>query len=183
MKKRTLSDDLDELRASLRIDPNDIDQALEEQAEIFDRVAEAYEIACSQRDLAEAELKEVDAELMQQVRKRINKEESSKKKADKTTDTAIKEEVYLMPAVKQARLRLIDAKLTAGRWKALKEAFEQRSYMITGVTNRQTRQQNYNDQRDGRYGPRSRIAEAAMSNISETRRASFRDLRDRKSNA
>lgn len=147
---------LDEARRALAIDLDDLDQCLIEQAELYYHVADRYERAIARRDAVKLELEELEAELDESVRRKANKDE------EKLTEGQIKARLRTMPRVSALHNKYLEAKGTAGRWSALKEGFDKRSFMLTKLVDRQIAQLNNLGVSRGMSNNRSALAEVAL---------------------
>lgn len=131
MQRRTLAkpaaepaSELEQYRSYLRIDRDDLDTSLMEQPEMFHHVANACVEAGARRDEAKLELEELLAELDQSVRARALKDD------EKLTETALQNRLREMPRVQEAQRRYLETRKEADRWLALKESYQQRSFML-----------------------------------------------------
>lgn len=116
--------DLEQYRGYLRIDRDDLDTSLMEQPEMFHHVANAFVEASARRDEAKLELEELLAELDQSVRAKALQDD------EKLTETALQNRLREMPRVQEAQRRCLATRKEADRWVALKESFQQRSFML-----------------------------------------------------
>ena len=114
----------DECRQFLRIDRNDLDNCLQQQPEAYHHAAEAYILAVAQRDETKLILEELTAELETGVRK------TASATGEKLTESAIQARLTGLPKIQTLTRKLLDAKLEADRWAALKESFQQRSHAL-----------------------------------------------------
>ena len=114
----------DECRQFLRIDRNDLDSCLQQQPEAYHHAAEAYILAVAQRDETKLILEELTAELDQGVRA------TASAAGEKLTESAIQARLTGLPKIQTLTRKLLDAKLEADRWAALKESFQQRSHAL-----------------------------------------------------
>lgn len=114
--------DLVEFRKYLQINKHALDDELIQQPSLFYEVSEAYVQAAAERDAAKEALACADAKIDGIIRDR----ESD----NKITETMVKNEVTLHPSHIKAFSSWLDAKLLADQLQAMKEAFQQRSYML-----------------------------------------------------
>jgi len=114
---------IEELEQGLLIDREDLETVAAEHAELFWRVADRVEILISLRDAAKTELTEIEAEEELRYRASIPSDE-------KVREGEVTANVLLHKRVKAAKERLHKLNADLGRWKALKESFEQRSYAL-----------------------------------------------------
>ncbi len=121
-------DDLDKLIAEFKdlllIDKNSLDEHLQEQAEIFFRIADALVLAQSERDMFKENISTTDAELNIEFRKDLEEREI------KVTDSKINAMVQKADEHLVAFNRYIDAREKADKLAAMKESWMQRSYML-----------------------------------------------------
>ena len=108
----------------LLIDNNRLDRHLMEQADLFNRVAQNYTLACSVRDKLYDDIKATHSRLSNECREEA--EEESRKMTDKAVETYVLDHQDYRDAV-QAHLK---QKRVADEWGALKESYHQRSYML-----------------------------------------------------
>jgi hypothetical protein len=113
-----------DLEVSLRIDPDDLDACLVEQPGLFYEVAEAVSIANSQRDAIKLELEETQAELDQQFRRKALDEDI------KVTEAMLQNQIRTAPRIKDLQRRYLESRTNADNRQALKEAYQQRSFML-----------------------------------------------------
>lgn len=113
-----------ELEQGLRIDKNGLDDALEQQPDLYYRVAKLVSLEMSRRDALKQELEEVEAEVDERVRIEA---ESAK---EKLTETEAKMRVRLDPKLKRVRQDILRANRRVGDLQALEKSFTQRSYAI-----------------------------------------------------
>lgn len=115
---------VEELELGLKIDRHNLEVAAQEQPELFYRVSKSYEMAISERDGAEQNVKTAEAEVDREIRKKAANSE------EKTTETQIKSQVRIHPKVKAAEDEYLRLKEECGLLQALKDAFKQRGYAI-----------------------------------------------------
>lgn len=113
-----------EFRDLLLIDKNRLDEHLQEQAEIFYRIADALAQAQSVRDKAKEDISITDAQLNLQFRKDLEEE------GTKVTDAKINAMVQDDDEHHAAFNEYMDAKEQADKLSAMREAWMQRSYML-----------------------------------------------------
>lgn len=117
-------DEVAEYEQALRIDKNNLDDALVEQPEIFFRVSEKLAFAISRRDAAKNELELVEAEVDSVIRLKMRDDRI------KTTEKEIEAEKLQHRDVRGAQDNLIHLTHQAARWQALQHAMQQRSYVL-----------------------------------------------------
>lgn len=124
----------EELKEKLLIDDDDLDSALVEQASLFFQAAESASLATSQRDTVKLELKELKAELDQDIRRQAIATET------KLTETQLSNQITLLPRVKDMERKFIASCRTADDCTVMKESYIQRSYALKDLTARQNAQ-------------------------------------------
>lgn len=112
------------LKHCLKIDKHALDDEIERQPSLFFDVSEAYVAAAAKRDACKEELASIDAELDAVVRKRL---EDNK---ERITEAAVKNGIQTHADHGPAFDTYMDAKQEADLLFALKEAFQQRGYML-----------------------------------------------------
>lgn len=115
---------LSELENSLTIDRDDLDTCLVEQPGSFYHVAEQVASANARRDTAKLELEEVMAVEDGRFRTLLAQNE------EKATEGGIANHLRTLDNIKSLQRELLAARTEADRWQALKEAFQQRSFML-----------------------------------------------------
>src|SRR5271166_2700729 len=103
----TDGDDMEDLRKHLEIDKNALDQELERQAALFDRIADLVTEANKHRDTLKEKLATVDAELFREFRS--TKDETK----TRPTEASIKAMVQTDARHQQAFENLLKAKFDA----------------------------------------------------------------------
>ena len=115
---------LSELENSLAIDRDDLDTCLVEQPGSFYHVAEQVASANARRDTAKLELEEVTATEDGKFRSLLAQNE------EKATESGISTHLRTLDNLKALQRELLVARTEADRWLALKEAYQQRSFML-----------------------------------------------------
>lgn len=127
-RRRVEEDNLDEFirrySGYLRIDEHELDRDIKQQPERFYVVAEALAIAISKRDEAKKALTELEAELDEETRR------TAKKAGDKITEREIASDIRRQPEFIEAGNVVLSLSRAVAQLGALKEAFEQRRYML-----------------------------------------------------
>lgn len=113
-----------EVRAKLRIDDSDIDASLVEQPEYFFQAGEQAVIASAVFRALKIELKEVTAELVEDIRRRALAAD------EKITEAGLNNQVTILPRIKQLQQKLLAAEKSAEDWGVLKDAYIQRSHTL-----------------------------------------------------
>lgn len=115
---------IDEFRKYLAIDKTSLDEAVIHQPELLYQVSEAMIIAISRRDSLKEELSTADSEVEIDIREVFDK------KGTKVTEAAIKALVQTDKIHIDAFKAYLSSKEEADKIIALKEAFQQRGYML-----------------------------------------------------
>ena len=111
-------------QALLKIDEDDLDRCLVEQPGLFFHVSEEVTDADSRQRLLTLELKELKAEIENEVR------DTAKKLQDKLREDDIKNQVTLDPDVQRLERELEAATTRAEKAQKLEDAYLQRSYAL-----------------------------------------------------
>lgn len=114
---------ISELEDALQIDEHALDEALIRQPDAFYRVSKKLAIVISQRDAAKQALQEEEAYADERARESIPS-------GERVTDTAVKAIIRLDKKVMEGSDRLLKLNRNVGLLQALKEAFQQRSYVM-----------------------------------------------------
>lgn len=115
---------LADLQAQLAIDKSTLDDEVIRQPVLFYTISEALTDANAERDAAKEELATVDADLDGHWRKKLSKVQ------DKITEKMVQNCVQTSPEHEKAFDAYLAAKTKADKLSALKDAFQQRSYML-----------------------------------------------------
>lgn len=113
-----------QLLADLEIDRDGLDDCLVKQPELFYHVSEAYVIAVAERDEVKLKLDEAIAGLDQQIRRKAAEDD------ERITEATIQQRIKVAPLIQQLQREHLSVRQEADSWQALKEAFQQRSYML-----------------------------------------------------
>lgn len=124
MKRTAIQPTLAELQEQLAIDKSVLDDEVIRQPVLFYTISEALTDAIAERDAAKEDLAAVDADLDFTWRKKLSKG------TVKITETMVKNHVQTSADHDKAFLAWLEAKTKADKLLALKEAFQQRSYML-----------------------------------------------------
>jgi hypothetical protein len=119
-----MSEDKQYYEGKLQIDRHALDDALVEQPETFHSVSKAYVYAVSNRDELKDKIRKTDANLYLEIREEaaLNKE--------KLTEAAVQARLEVHESHTAAREAYLESCKQADLWQALKEAFQQRSYVL-----------------------------------------------------
>jgi hypothetical protein len=123
-RENSTRDNRSELEGSLQIDRDDLDSCLVEQPGYFYHVAEEVAQANARRDTLKLELEEQIAVLDKEVRQNALRDD------EKMTEAGIQNRLRTMPKIKDLQRQFLNAKTEADSWAALKEAYQQRSFML-----------------------------------------------------
>lgn len=153
-----------ELEGELAIDQDNLDDCLVRQPGLFNQVAGAVVDANASRDTLKLRLEEAAAAVDQRVR------EEAERDGRKITEAAISRLIEADPDAAQLRNRLLDARIEAERWQALKESFQQRSFMLRELVALQLAEMsNLSVERGARSG-RAQLADMARGRAETARR-------------
>jgi hypothetical protein len=111
-----------EFRKYLEVDKGALDDEIVRQPSLFFEVSEAYAEAAATRDGFKDQLATVDAELDAKIRAELGDA--------KVTESMVKGKVQTAPEHEKAFTDWLMSKERADQFGALKEAFQQRSYML-----------------------------------------------------
>lgn len=116
--------DLESLTARLKIDENELDKELIEQPNLFFFVGRFYASATSQRDAQLQEIELMQSELDYSVRKK------AQESGERITENQVKAAVIRSAEMQEALAKANELKRLAGVWTALRDAYQQRSYIL-----------------------------------------------------
>ena len=114
----------EEYEGALSIDKHDLDEELIRQPEVFNRISQDEAQAIAERDQAKDKLRVVEAKLDLKIRRNFDKKEK------KVTETIILSEVTKHEDRIEARKKYRNKEEAVNKMSALKDAFQQRSYML-----------------------------------------------------
>jgi hypothetical protein len=154
----------DELKTKLKIDVDYLDRALIEQPSLFYTVADQFAMAVAERDAAKLELDEKMAELDQDIRA------EAVSLGEKVTEASIQRRLATLPTIKDAERNLLEGKAKADEWQALKEAYQQRSFMLRELVALQLAQLNNLSLERGAHGAHRDLSNAAAERVERVRR-------------
>jgi hypothetical protein len=126
MNKEIVSD-LERQRAYLAIDRDNLDDCLMQQPEVYYSVAQALALANADRDACKLDLEELQAQLDQDIRA------EALRKDEKLTETSLQNRLKTLPKMQDIQRVLLKKRQEAESWQMLKEAFQQRSYMLKEI--------------------------------------------------
>ena len=123
---------LKELKATLKIDVNSLENELIYYSEIFFDIAQNFAIAKSVRDAAKNDLDELYANLAQAFRS------NAATLGEKLTESKLEEMVLIDSAHIAAATYHLDASNVCEQWQALRDAFHSRGYMLRDLVSMHT---------------------------------------------
>lgn len=121
--------DIEEFRGFLKIDRDNLDEEIEQQASLYYTVASEAARVQSRADKIENQLKRVSAGIDADVRKKADK------KGEKLTENMVKARVSQHDDHKTLSKDLLKEKRRFDQLSALSEAFKQRSWMLRELVN------------------------------------------------
>jgi hypothetical protein len=154
----------EELREALIIDDDDLDKCLVEQPSLFYSAAEASSLADSKRDTVKLELKELKAQLDQDIRRKAIEDE------EKLSETQLTNRIITLPVVKALERKLLALSKEAADCSALKESYEQRSYALKDLNARQNAQMMNLGLERGSVGTRREVGDRVRERAENLRR-------------
>lgn len=116
--------EIERQRKYLAIDRTDLDRCLMEQPEVYYHVSRAFTQAVAERDAFKLTLEERQAQADQDIRA------AALRNDEKLTEASIQNKLKTMPEIQELRHEYMDKCKEADDWQALKEAFQQRSFML-----------------------------------------------------
>jgi hypothetical protein len=164
----------DNIRASLRIDEDNIDRCLMQQPDLFYMAASAVALANAERDGLKLELAELNAKLDGDIRKQLTD------LGEKYSEASLSNRLKTLPKIMELHRRYLGACLRADEAEAVKESFQQRSYMLRELnSSAQSRMYNLGVER-GATTARNRVVERGAEAASRSREdAGVFDRRER----
>lgn len=114
----------------LAIDPEDLDECLIQQPELYFHVADAHALVMSERDAIKLALEEAEAEEDRKIREHAIQHDI------KTVEGQIKAKVQLSKTIKELKRDLIEANMWVKRWAALEGSFAQRKSVMGELVTR-----------------------------------------------
>lgn len=115
---------LNECKEFLSIDRAELDECLTEQPEIYYHVSRSYVGAVAGRDELKLKLEEETARQDQELRAQ------ALRKDEKLTEAALQNKLRTLPIIQKLQTEFLVSRQAAEDWGALKEAFQQRSFML-----------------------------------------------------
>ena len=155
---------LKELEAKLQINQHALDEALREHPDLFYKVASELALAISNRDEAKQELDEIESEVDLEIRAECAR------LGEKTTEKEVESHKKIDKRVKAANDTFLAERMNTGRWTALKEAYESRSYALSKLVDLYITGY-YSDKSDIKHdGDNRNLQNAQIKKINSTRR-------------
>jgi hypothetical protein len=151
-------------RDKLVIDKDDLDTCLVEQPELYYHVTEAHVMAVAERDAAKLTLEEAEAGVDRDLR--LEAEDNS----EKITETRVQQLIRLEPKIQRMRRDLAECTTEMNQLAALKEAYQQRSYMLRELVALTISQSHDSAMSAGSTEARGRLAESNRAMSGEMRR-------------
>ena len=155
--KLTLSDGY----KALRINPDDLDQCLCDQPDLFYHVGHQYVLAVGRRDQLKMEYENQVADLDKAIRQDAARKK--RKLTEKQLDNLIRLEVG------DAYDDYLKARLEAEKWLVLKESYQQRSFMLRELVARQIAQMQTLGIERGTASSRGQLADASFARMHNER--------------
>ena len=115
---------VDGYKEALVIDRDSLGECLIEQPQLYYDVTSAHVAAVALRDAAKLDLEEVHARQDKAIRADADAAQT------KITEARIQQEIHLDPKYKAKRLELLELTEAADQMLSLKEAYQQRSFML-----------------------------------------------------
>ena len=158
-------DTLEHYRKYLVIDKDDLDKCLMEQPETYYHVSYAFAQAVAERDATKLDLEELQAKLGLDLRAQAIKDD------EKLTEGSLQQKLTTMPKIQDLqRLRLEKTK-NAESWQVLKEAFQQRSFMLRELVALYIAQRHDQSMEAGAGQARNSLAERVRVDAGKLRQA------------
>ena len=121
------TDDYDQLKTSMKIERDMLDEEIISQPSSFFHASEGCALASSRRDMLKHKLEVTVAELDKDVRDAMTTE------GEKITEAQVKAQVAREPDFHAAYKKYLTACLEADRWEALRNAYRQRADMLRSL--------------------------------------------------
>ena len=115
---------IDSLRLELKIDKHKLDDCIENQAEVFHKIAEQTALSIAEKDASKYDLDNLTSATYLDVR------HEALDKGRKVTEVLLQNELEQVKEIQEAKESYLEAKALADEWLALKESFAQRGYML-----------------------------------------------------
>jgi hypothetical protein len=115
---------LEHYRNNLAIDRDDLDTCLMRQPEVYYGVAQNVALSNAERDACKLDLEELQAQLDQDIRA------EALRKDEKLTETSLQNRLKTLPKMQDIQREFLKKRQEAESWQVLKEAFQQRSFML-----------------------------------------------------
>lgn len=158
-------EDLESLEQGLRIDENALEEALQQQADLFYRVSKNLALLISQRDAAKQEREYTEAKADSYLR------DDARNSDDKITEKEIESRKKLDTSVIKVSDKYLRLAAEVKQWEALKEAYLQRGYALKELVVLFVR---------GYYGETEGRVDGSLREYNSTLAAQAREAIDRK---
>lgn len=126
--------ELPELEEGLKIDKDLLDDEVAQHSEIYYRVAKYVGVLCSRRDELDKLKKEAEAQADAEIRRAALKSE------ERITERQVESEKAQDQTVRNLDIQILRIKEEIHLWGALKEAYEQRNFMLSRMVEMYTKQ-------------------------------------------
>jgi hypothetical protein len=124
MERKKSAVSREDLRDQLSINKDDLDTSLVEQPDLYYHVAECYSESVAERDASKLDLEQAIAGLDEQLRQEAAARE------EKVTETLIQRRLATHPRIQELERNALRLRAEVDKWQALKEAYQQRSFML-----------------------------------------------------
>lgn len=121
---RDARDELDRYRDELEIDEAALSDCLVSQPQLYYHVTMGYARAAADVDASKLDLDELRAETDRRIREEAAAEE------EKITEALVQQRVKLDDGIRDAERSHASARTRAALWQAMRDAFQQRSFML-----------------------------------------------------
>lgn len=148
----------------LAIDKADLDSCLIEQPESYHHISQAFAQAVADRDATKLDLEELQAKLGQDLRTKAIKND------EKLTEGSLQQQLTAMPNVQKLQREFLEKRHKADSWQALKEAFQQRSFMLRELVALYIAQRHDTAMENGSGQARASLAEENRAGAAKLRR-------------
>lgn len=149
----------EEAREGLRIDEDNLSGELSRLAGAYQEVADEHELAVADRDMLKLELDELTAEIDEKLRHDAAVAE------EKITEPGLAASVKRHPKIKSATRDYLEAKSFAGRWGAMKDAYEKRASALNKLVDKQVSELYHLGIERGAGRAKARMGEAATEYV------------------
>lgn len=116
--------ELELYRSQLKIDEDDLNQALMDQSELYHHVSDELVTEIAERDSLKLLIEQTEARLDKEIRKEAVDNE------EKVTESQVKQRIADHKDVRELNSDMVDQQEKVNRWSALKDAYSMRSQML-----------------------------------------------------